>query len=66
MRDLLVRLRRGFAAQPRSLRLLVWGTLLLAAVLVGGALTAYGGTILVIWLWVLCMGGLWQIGRAHV
>ena len=61
MRDLLVRLRRGFAAQPRSLRLLVWGTLLLAAVLVGGALTAYGGTILVIWLWVLCMGGLWLL-----
>ena len=52
------RLRCAFAAQPLSLRLFVWGVLLLGAVLAGGALTAYGGTVLVIWLWVLCMGGL--------
>ena len=52
------RLRCAFAAQPLSLRLVVWGVVLLGAVLAGGALTAYGGTVLVIWLWVLCMGGL--------
>ena len=58
MPNMIQRLRSGFAAWPRSLRLFVCGVLLLAAVLAGGGITAYGGTLLVIWLWVLCMGGL--------
>ena len=58
MPALFQRLRRAFAAQPRGLRLFVCGALLLAAVLAGGALTAYGGTVLVVWLWALCAGGL--------
>lgn len=58
MPSIISRLRRGLAAQPRGLRLFVCGALLLAAVLCGGALTAYGGTLLVLWLWALCMGGL--------
>ncbi|HJD20276.1 MAG TPA: hypothetical protein H9915_00495 [Candidatus Gemmiger faecigallinarum] len=58
MPNLFQRARGAFAAQPRGLRLFVYGALLLAAVLAGGALTAYGGTLLVVWLWALCMGGL--------
>ena len=51
------------AALPRDLRWLLGGAALLAGVLLGGAITAYGGVLLVLLLWALCMGGLWVLLR---
>ena len=35
-----------------------YGVLLLCAILVGGVITAYGGMLLVVLMWAVCMGGL--------
>ena len=43
------------AAGPRWL---AYGVLLLCAILVGGVITAYGGMLLVVLMWAVCMGGL--------
>ena len=51
----------AFAAWPAPVRVLSGGTALLAAILVGGALTAYGGLLLVVLLWALCTGWLWWL-----
>lgn len=51
----------ALAAQPASVRWLVRGVLLLAAILAGGAITAYGGLLLVLLMWVLCTGTLWVL-----
>lgn len=37
---------------------LAYGVLLLCAILVGGVITAYGGMLLVVLMWAVCMGGL--------
>lgn len=52
---------RALAAQPASVRWLVYGVLLLVAILAGGAVTAYGGVLLVLLLWALCTGTLWLL-----
>lgn len=39
-------------------RWLAYGVLLLCAILVGGVITAYGGMLLVVLMWAVCMGGL--------
>lgn len=49
------------AAQPAPVRWLVWGVLLMVAILAGGAITAYGGLLLVLLLWALCTGTLWLL-----
>lgn len=46
---------RALPAGPRGL---AYGVLLLCAILVGGVITAYGGMLLVVLMWVVCMGGL--------
>lgn len=46
---------RAFPAGPRWL---AYGVLLLCAILVGGVITAYGGMLLVVLMWAVCMGGL--------
>ena len=46
---------------PAGVRWLLGGVALLAAILLGGAITAYGGTLLVLLLWAICTGGLWQL-----
>lgn len=46
---------RAFPAGPRWL---AYGVLLLCAILVGGVITAYGGMLLVVLVWAVCMGGL--------
>lgn len=51
-------LRQTWRRMPAPLQWLAGGVLLLAAILAGGAITAYGGTLLVVLLWALCMGGL--------
>lgn len=43
---------------PPGVRWLLYGVLLLCAILVGGAITAYGGMLLVVLMWAICMGGL--------
>ena len=43
---------------PAGPRWLVYGVLLLVGILAGGAVTAYGGMLLVVLLWAICMGGL--------
>ena len=53
--------RRALAAQSAPVRWLVRGVLLLAAILAGGAVTAYGGLLLVLLLWALCTGTLWVL-----
>ena len=58
MPPVLQRCRAALAAQPRGVRLFLLGALAFVCVLAGGALTAYGGLILVVWMWALCMGGL--------
>lgn len=55
------RARRILAAQSAPVRWLVYGVLLLVAILAGGAVTAYGGLLLVLLLWVLCTGTLWLL-----
>lgn len=45
-------------ALPAGPRWLVYGVLLLCAILVGGVITAYGGMLLVMLMWAVCMGGL--------
>lgn len=49
---------RGLSA---PVRWLLGGTALLAAILLGGAVTAYGGTLLVVLMWAICTGGLWLL-----
>lgn len=46
---------RALTAGPRWL---AYGVLLLCAILVGGVITAYGGMLLVVLMWAVCMGGL--------
>ena len=43
---------------PAGPRWLAHGVLLLCAILVGGVITAYGGMLLVVLMWAVCMGGL--------
>lgn len=45
-------------ALPAGSRWLAYGVLLLCAILVGGVITAYGGMLLVVLMWAVCMGGL--------
>ena len=45
-------------ALPVGVRWLVYGMLLLCAILAGGVITAYGGMLLVVLMWAICMGGL--------
>lgn len=45
-------------ALPAGPRWLAYGVLLLCAILVGGVITAYGGMLLVVLMWTVCMGGL--------
>lgn len=45
-------------ALPAGPRWLAYGVLLLCAILVGGVVTAYGGMLLVVLMWAVCMGGL--------
>ena len=45
-------------ALPTGARWLVYGVLLLCAILAGGVVTAYGGMLLVVLMWAICMGGL--------
>lgn len=45
-------------ALPAGPRRLAYGVLLLCAILVGGVITAYGGMLLVVLMWAVCMGGL--------
>lgn len=45
-------------ALPAGPRWLAHGVLLLCAILVGGVITAYGGMLLVVLMWAVCMGGL--------
>lgn len=48
----------NFRALPAGPRWLAYGVLLLCAILVGGVITAYGGMLLVVLMWAVCMGGL--------
>lgn len=45
-------------ALPAGPRWLAYGVLLLCAILMGGVITAYGGMLLVVLMWAVCMGGL--------
>lgn len=45
-------------ALPAGPRWLAYGVLLQCAILVGGVITAYGGMLLVVLMWAVCMGGL--------
>lgn len=45
-------------ALPAGPRWLAYGVLLLCVILVGGVITAYGGMLLVVLMWAVCMGGL--------
>ena len=45
-------------ALPAGPRWLAYGVRLLCAILVGGVITAYGGMLLVVLMWAVCMGGL--------
>lgn len=45
-------------ALPAGPRWLAYGVLLLCAILVGGVITAYGGMLLEVLMWAVCMGGL--------
>ena len=45
-------------ALPAGPRWLAYSVLLLCAILVGGVITAYGGMLLVVLMWAVCMGGL--------
>ena len=45
-------------ALPAGPRWLAYGVLRLCAILVGGVITAYGGMLLVVLMWAVCMGGL--------
>ena len=48
-------------ALPAGPRWLAYGVLLLCAILVGGVITAYGGMLLVVLMWAVCMGGLFLL-----
>lgn len=48
-------------ALPAGPRWLAYGVLLLCAILVGGVITAYGGMLLVVLMWAVCMGGLYLL-----
>ncbi len=52
---------QALEAQSAPVRWLVRGVLLLAIILAGGAITAYGGLLLVLLLWALCTGTLWVL-----
>ena len=52
---------QALEAQSVPVRWLVRGVLLLAVILAGGAITAYGGLLLVLLLWALCTGTLWVL-----
>lgn len=52
---------QALEAQSAPVRWLVRGVLLLAVILAGGAITAYGGLLLVLLLWALCTGTLWVL-----
>ena len=52
---------RTLASQSAPVRWLVYGVLLLVGILAGGAVTAYGGLVLVLLLWALCNGTLWLL-----
>lgn len=54
----LATLKLKLAALPRPLRCWLGGVGALAVIVAGGAVTAYGGLLLVALLWALCMGGL--------
>lgn len=45
-------------ALPAGPRWLAYGVLLLCAILAGGVITAYGGMLLVVLMWAVCMDGL--------
>lgn len=45
-------------ALPAGPRWLAYGVLLLCVILVSGVITAYGGMLLVVLMWAVCMGGL--------
>lgn len=49
---------QNLRALPAGPRWLAYGVLLLCAILVGGVITAYGGMLLVVLMWAVCMGGL--------
>lgn len=49
-------LRQVWHSAPVPLQWLLGGVLLLAVILAGGVVTAYGGMLLVVLLWALCMG----------
>lgn len=55
------RIGSALASLQAPARWLVYGVLLLVAILAGGAVTAYGGLFLVLLLWALCMGALWLL-----
>lgn len=55
------RLNLDLAALPAAVRWLLGGCALLAAILAGGIITAYGGTLLVLLMWAICTGGLWLL-----
>ena len=50
-----------FKTLPAGVQWLLGGVALLAVILLGGGITAYGGTLLVILLWAICTGGLWLL-----
>lgn len=50
--------RRAFHALPTPLKAWGFGVALLGGIVVGGAITAYAGMVLVVLLWLVCMGGL--------
>lgn len=52
--------RNAFTALPAPARALGCGVALLAGILAGGAITAYGGLLIVLLLWAICTGALWQ------
>ncbi|MDD4851421.1 MAG: hypothetical protein PHO10_12095, partial [Gemmiger sp.] len=59
--NLLQKLRQTVSAWPRAGRWLLGGMALLAAIVAGGAITAYGGVLLLLLLWGICMGGLYLL-----
>ena len=52
-------------ALPAGPRWLAYGVLLLCAILVGGVITAYGGMLLVVLMWAVCMGRTGSFRRCY-
>lgn len=48
----------GYCRQSAPVRWWLGGVVLLAGIIAGGVITAYGGLLLVVLLWALCMGAL--------